>query len=1180
MLRSFFEVASHPGSLVAALATVLFVPAGAAAAVGDDWGITRRADDEPLLRQRLAALHRRPFGDEQMRALRRTLGATRLLTRLEARVRHAPNDPAWTIVYARALLASRRPDEAATALGTVAGAAGRYEPRFSLLRAKALEAAGHPEEALSILEAAGGQWPDEALLIARRDLARRAGRLTVAVEAARRLAERAPGVERYRQLADLATRARDPTTARAAFERAWNLARGRRRAEVAMAWARAELALGAPQAAADLAERAAEDAPRPQREEALRLLVSARRAEGRLDRAAAWLEARAGASPKDPAVHHVLGLVRLEQGGDARPPLRRAHALAPRDRRILDDYVTALLEAGDLDGARAVAVSVRPRGPEEAEIVLRVADRLLSAGRREDALAIVDRLVARRARDRATLAAVVDFWNVHAEESRALTVARAWAKARPRDVRALVALGEQLHALGHRDEALAVWSRLPAVARPSHAGRARLAELLADHGHLYRAVAELRTAIEKAPDNPAYHRTMAVLRERSGQDAAALAHWKLVLDLARGPDAPTLRREARTRIVDLLFTGRLRDRSRRLQIEIHHLSRLLDAEDPRDEALRAGRLLAEIHARAGHHDEAVAIRRRLLALSPGDPQAIDDLARALRRAGRIEEAARVLARRPARSDAELADREGELALLAAAAGHPDEAIERALRAATAGHRARPLLDLGARLEEAGDLDGAARAYAALARTGLEPARARLAAGRLDLLRGRGLRARATLLQVLEASGDPSAALAAGRLLHDAGLVPAGALLARLEAASGAAAPGHFDAFVLQLAARMAPESLREVARTPTHRAFLDATLRRAVRGRSAADRILAARVAETLGRTALAGDILQAAMTLEAPASAPAVTRHRLRAARFVLLRAAASLGGPEHLAQIAQRTVPGRAQDRALASAAAWALALAAGEAGPRALLEAARAGVRAPQVAPGCVAVLRLAERGPVLGARPLVEAGARREGLGTDGPITRRVCPLALAASAGADRRFHEALLLPDEPRAVRAAYALGIAAEPTDEALAPLVRRVLGPAGAARDAAAGALRRLLSNGPRRVLPPPPFATPYAAAARVAGSAVTPRRDGTPFGYERRLLDRWLEIVARGPEPGPLPSEAIARLAPLLRRAVADIERSGTPAERAALAASLVRRGGRPVAVRLAGLATEPVPLDGLD
>jgi len=1162
------------------LATALSVPAGAAASAGDDWGITRRSDDDALVRQRLAALHRRPFDDGQLRALRRTLGPARLLARLEARVRRAPKDPAWTIVYARALLSASRPEEAATALGTVPGAAGRYEPRFSLLRAKALEAAGRLEEALALLEAAGARQADEALLRARRDLAQRAGRWTVAVEAARRLAERAPSVQRYRQLADLATRAGDSTTARAAFERAWSLARGRHRVEVAMAWARAELALGAPQAAADLAERAARDAPRSHREAALRLLVRARRAEGRLDRAADWLEARAAASPKDPAVHHVLGLVRLEQGGDARPPLERAHALAPSDRRILEDYVTALLEAADLDGARAVAASVRPRGPEDAEIVLRVADRLLTAGRRDDAAALVDRLVARRARDGATLAAIVDFWNVHTEESRALAVARAWAKARPRDVRALVALGEQLHALGHRDEALAVWSRLPAVARPSHAGRARLAELLADHGHLYRAVAELRAAIEKAPDNPAYHRTMAVLRERSGQDAAALAHWKLVLDLARGPDAPTLRREARTRIVDLLFTGRLRDRSRRLQIEIHRLSRLLDAEDPRDEALRAGRLLAEIHARAGHPDEAVAIRRRLLALSPNDPRAIDDLARALRRAGRIEEAARVLARRPARSDTELADREGELALLAAAAGRTNEAIERALRAATASRRAQPLLDLGDRLEAAGDLDGAARAYAALTRTGLEPGRARLAAGRLDLLRGRGTRARAKLLQVLEDGRDPSAALEAGRLLHDAGLVPAGALLARLQAAAGATGPGTFDTFVLQIVARMAPETLREVARSPAHRTFLDATLRRAVRGRSATDRILAARIAETLGRTPLADDILQAAMTLDVPASAPAVTRHRLRAARFVLLRAAATLGGPEHLARIAQQTVPRRARDRALTSAAAWALALAGGEAGPRALIEASRAGVRAPQVAPGCVAVLRLAQLGPVLGARPLVEAGARREGLGTDGPITRRVCPLALAASVGADRRFQDALFLPDEARAVRAAYALGVAAEPTDEVLAPLARRLLGPAGPARDAAAGALRRLLSNGPRRVLPPPPFTTPYAKAARVASSAAAPRRDGTPFGYERRILDRWLEIVVRGPEPGPLPSEAIERLAPLLRRAVADIERSGTPAERTALAASLVRRDGRPVAVRLWGLATGPVPLPGLD
>ncbi len=1121
------------------------------------------------MRQRLAALHRRPFDRAQFRALERSLGRARLLARIEAKVRRAPDDPAWTILYARALVRAGRPEEAATALASVAGRTKRFEPGATLLRAEALERAGDLDGALAVLDAGARTTP--AVLRARLALAERAGRPRAALAAARALAERVPSRAAWEKVARLALAAGESGVMDEAFERARAHASGAARAEVDLAWSRALVRAGRPDRAAERAMRAA--AARrgtAARREALGAYVTAMRAAGRLDEAERRLADLTRRDPGDVAALHLLGLVRLELGADGRTPLAAAHRLAPRDPQVRAAYVTALLEAGDLDAAHRLAAGIRIRSAADVEQILEVADRLYAAGRVDRAAALADRVAARRRRDGATMAALVDFWNVRGEEARALAVARAWAEARPRDPRALVALGEQLHALGERNEAISVWARLPKVVRPSHAGRARFAELLADHGHLYRAIAELRAAIQRAPEEPAYHRLMAILRERGGQDDAALGHWRVVLETARGPAGATMRREARTRIVDLLFAGRLANRRRTLDVETRRLARVLAAGDPLDEALEAGRLLAEIHARAGRHDEAVAIRRQLADLQPGDPQAIEDLARALRRAGRPDEAARVLARRPARSDVERAERDGELALLSVDAGRLEQAIARARRAAVATGRADPLLAVGARLEERGDLDGAARAYAAAIDAGIEAGRGRLALARVDLLRGRRDAATAALLRVA-GEDAPDSALAAGRLLLDAGLVPPARLLSRVLDGRPRRRAGGGDAFVLELAARTAPLELRRVASDPARARALDAVLRRAIRAGAAAERSRAADLAVVLGRSDLARDLLRAAEALETPRTAPEVTRKTHAATRFRLLRAAASVGAPEEVARIAEmaagRPRPGSAPSP---RTAAWALALAEGERGPWALLEAASARATDPVLAPACLAIVRLSGDRRIEAAADLAAAGTRAGTYRPDREVATVLCPLAAAAARGPGRYHREDLASLRPERAARTAFALGVAGEPTDEVLRALLRRALGPDGIPRDAAVGALRRLFVPDLRRPLPPPEPWAPYARAAGLSAPPFAGQADFAPKGRSLQALVAWLTgdvLRARGAPP--LPPAALHRIERLLPAVVAAIARDGTPGERAALA----RRTG-PSGIALPELADRPL------
>lgn len=1134
----------------AALLAVAAPEAATAAAPADDWSITRRPDDEALVGKRLAALHRRPFDRPQLRALVRTLGARKALARLRSKVRKAPQDPAWSIVYARALMRYGDPAEAVTVLASVAGHAERFEPALSLLRAEALDATGATAEALALLSRTARTHPSVAVERARLALARRAGDHRQAVEAARNLARRTPSRENWLVLADAATKAGDAPVVDDAYRRARDAAKGTSRWEIQLAWARARARLGRHAGAAELALEVAQQArPRSLRRAAWTVHVAAWRALGRLDEAERTLARLAEAHPDDPVVAYVLGILRYERGKDGREALAAAYRADPKDPEIRGAYVTALLDAGDLDAAVAVVTRTSPRTPQAVEQHLEVAGRLYDAGRIADAVRLAERLAEVHRRDGATLAALVDFWNVRGEEARALDVARAWAKARPRDERAVVALGEQLHALGKRDEALAVWSRLPKITRPAHAGRARFAELLAEHGHLYRAVAELRAALERAPEVPAYHRAMAIMRERGGQDDAALAHWKLVASLARSPSEATMRNEARTRIVDLLFTGRLRNRSRTLEIEIHRLERLLDAADPVDEAIEAGRLLAEIHTRAGHHEEAVAVRRTVVEIARNAPWAVEELARSLRRAGRPDEALEVLARAPARSDAERAERDRELALLSVDAGRTEEAIERARRADVSRNRPDALLAVGARFEERGDLEAAAAAYAAAAALGFDGARGRLAAARVDLLQGHRARAVAALSAVAE-DGAPDDALAAGKALLSTGLVAPSTLFERFLAKGAGSRQAAFDGFLLEVAARLSPAELRSATSTPEAAAAFDAVLRRAIRAGTAADRARAAAYVVALDRKGLAGDLLRAGSSLVPRPEAPQVARRMQDATRFVLLHAAATVGDAEVLDTLAAWAVgmaaPAGPASPVVARSAGWAMAMADTPDAPRRLLVRAAENPRDAVVAPACLAIVRLLEP-PPHGAIDLARTGRRQPSRLTDRQTAHLLCPVAEAVAMGADRRWLEALRGPDASRSTWGAFALGVAAEPTDEVLVALLRRVLGPPGPARRASVTALARILEPDRRTPRPPPVTWSAYSRAAGAAAGAAISGTGFLPYGHRAGALRAWLAEVMEGPPARPLSAASIERIEALLPRILEDLAREGTPAER---------------------------------
>src|SRR5690606_28524575 len=190
----------------------------------------------------------------------------------------------------------------------------------------------------------------------------------------------------------------------------------------------------------------------------------------------------------------------------------------------------------------------------------------------------------------------------------------------------------QLDQMGRVDDAVAQWERLPQLIRPAHRGYARLAEVLSEHERTTEAVDSIKRAMMMAPSDPAYLRTRAMLAEEQRRPAQALRLWEQVHQSA-GQEHRLLRDEARTRIVELLVGGALPQRRARLQQATVDAAERLARGTPHDDAVEAGRFLAELHTRQATSAAAVGAQARLRALPRGGPERLDDLAAARRRAG-------------------------------------------------------------------------------------------------------------------------------------------------------------------------------------------------------------------------------------------------------------------------------------------------------------------------------------------------------------------------------------------------------------------------------------------------------------------------------------------------------------------------------------------------------------------
>lgn len=310
------------------------------------------------------------------------------------------------------------------------------------------------------------------------------------------------------------------------------------------------------------------------------------------------------------------------------PARRAAEAIQQADRAVVNGDLTAadahLARADELLGlAVAGDEGGRARDPEILRAWLSVADRrahlAAEAGRAGIAVEQHGRAAARAIR---VLEVAPDDPRARVE---ALTTARKSADALSAASRAREALGALNRAAGAVDGTL---GGLPAGA----ALRQELAEVAAARGRLHTEGTHVELALE-AWQTALDH--AAAAQSGAEDPAAALAqHAALAAEAA---DAAEGLKDAAAADRWIALVLRLLEARRALSPDDDDVARALSAWH-----LRAADRAAEANpegARAGY-DEAIGIRRALLAEAPDDPQRTQDLARALNNLARLHSRAR------------------------------------------------------------------------------------------------------------------------------------------------------------------------------------------------------------------------------------------------------------------------------------------------------------------------------------------------------------------------------------------------------------------------------------------------------------------------------------------------------------------------------------------------------------
>ena len=367
-------------------------------------------------------------------------------------------------------------------------------------------------------------------------------------------------------------------------------------------------------------------------------------------------------------------------------------------------------------------------------------------GDRAAADATFDRALARFSREPTALQTLAETAARWGDDKRALAAWTRLVRVDPTSEVAVVGLGEAQFQSGKRDDARRTWATLRKRAASPAKGHLRLGELLFDHDLLNDAIEEARRAEAADVADAGPHRLLAQIDERQRKLDDAVAEWRQVLTLAHEPlpEAPGLRREARTRLLALLA----RQGRGKVDAEVH---RLRDEVSAHPDDTETAMFLAEAEQRLGDAAAATATLQAIVArgavatdrrVREAGVEAGFALVRLLKQSGQLAEAAAHLGNLAQLSPARATEAELQIADIALARYD----LPGALAHAAAGGRAAPTPHQLIRIAEIRERAGADALAAATYRKAI----ARDAAPTAAL----------ALARVLERQGDASGAAGA------------------------------------------------------------------------------------------------------------------------------------------------------------------------------------------------------------------------------------------------------------------------------------------------------------------------------------------------------------------------------------------------------------------------------------
>ncbi|MEZ4404555.1 MAG: tetratricopeptide repeat protein [Kofleriaceae bacterium] len=313
---------------------------------------------------------------------------------------------------------------------------------------------------------------------------------------------------------------------------------------------------------------------------------------------------------------------------------RKAVAKAPYElelqRRLIQLYEATGRDAEAL-AQYEVVVKV---APGDARFQLELAERLWKAPAEAKALALAKKIEGRFPSDPAVTSAIADLYLRWNKEDLALAALERVAKLEPEDPDNLVTLGEQYSQRGQVDKAMATWRRIAAV--KSAAAYARLGDVLAEHDAATEGLAYYAKALKLEPDNADLYKGRAQIFERAKAYAEAVADWQKALALYVKPSERAARREARTRIVNLLprWDGGAHKEPFRRQWELAFAASGADVD--------AGYFLVAFYQRFAQGGQPRKTLERLRTLVPDDQEVMLDLVKVYRAEAAFDRAVALL----------------------------------------------------------------------------------------------------------------------------------------------------------------------------------------------------------------------------------------------------------------------------------------------------------------------------------------------------------------------------------------------------------------------------------------------------------------------------------------------------------------------------------------------------------